>query len=225
MAAPIVAGAAALLLERDPTLTHTQVRQLLQTGARKLSTAVVPQAELRSGAGILDAVSSLEALAALQTTARGAPKASQSHLLLAADLLRPSSDSRVQGLLQLRDEEGHVAANIDEDRLSVQVDGARLSRRLRAQTAGLYDFELAGLVDSGGSQATVTVSFDDRPFLATTIAIAVDSSAQLEGQTVSGGCGIALASGAPSERSHWPLAVLGVLVAALQRRRRTMIAV
>lgn len=223
MAAPIVAGAAALLFEQEPTLTHSQVRSLLQAGARPLTTAVIPEADVRAGAGMLDAVSSLEALAALQSEERGTPDAGASQLLLAANLLQPSTESRIQGLIQLRDEDDHVAANVDEDRLQLDVSGARVSRRIRAQAPGLYDFEMAGLPNSGADEATVTLLLDDQPFLSTRVAVAVDSSAALEGHTVTGGCSLSLPhevdGGVPSGRSKpWIWCCIAAVAFTLRRR-------
>lgn len=217
MAAPIVAGAVALLFERDPTLTHDEVRSLLQTGARRLTTAVIPEANVRTGAGILDAVASLEALEALQSDARGTPDADTSHLLLASEILRPSAGSRLQGLIQLRDEDDRVATNVAENRLQLQLAGAQVSRRIDQQAPGLYDFEVAGLPDTGASVATITVLLDGEPFLSTDVVVAVDSTAALEGHSVTGGCGLASRRESPSER----LLVIGLVsVLALAQRRR-----
>jgi subtilisin family serine protease len=191
MAAPIVAGAVALLFERDPTLTHQQVRSLLQAGARRLTTAVIPEANVRTGAGILDAVASLEALEAMQSDERGTADPDTSHLLLAAEILHPSAESRLQGLIQLRDEDDHVAANVAERRLRLQLSGAELSRAINEQAPGLYDFEIKGVPNTGASVATVTVLLDEQPFLTKELVVAVDSTAALEGHTISGGCTVA----------------------------------
>jgi subtilisin family serine protease len=174
MAAPIVAGAAALLFERDPTLTHEQVRGLLQAGARRLTAAVIPEANVRTGAGILDAVASLEALEALQSDARGTPDRDASHLLLAAEILHPSSGSRLHGLIQLRDEDDHVAANVAERRLQLQLSGAEVSRGINQQAPGLYDFEVKGVPDTGASVATVTVLLDGEAFLTTELVVSFE---------------------------------------------------
>ncbi|HEX2882400.1 MAG TPA: S8 family serine peptidase [Polyangiaceae bacterium] len=214
MAAPIVAGAAALLFEQDPELTHAQVRSLLQASARKLTTAVVPQSDVRAGAGVLDAVSALQALAALSSDERSTADADTSHLLLAASVLHPSAASRIQGLIQLRDADDLVAANVDEDRLQLQLSGAQLSRRINARAPGLYDFEIAGVPGQGASEATVTVLLDGRPFLSAGLVVAVDSSAASEGHTASGGCALA-AHGGPQQ--PW-LAWLAVIVALGLRR-------
>jgi hypothetical protein len=217
MAAPIVAGAAALLFEQDPALSHAQVRHLLQTSARQLTTAVVPQSDVRAGAGVLDAVSALQALQALSSDERSTPDADASHLLMAARVLRPSAESRLQGLIQLRDEDGLVATNVDEDRLQLQISGAQLARGIRARAPGLYDFEIAGVPGQGASEATVTVLLDDSPFLSTGLVVAVDSSAALEGYTASGGCG--LAAGMGSQQS-WIAGLVAAVAMGLLRRKR-----
>jgi hypothetical protein len=118
-------------------------------------------------------------------------------------------------LIQLRDEDDLVAANISTGRLQLQIAGAQLSRRIRAQAPGLYDFEIAGVPGQGAREATVTLLVDERPFLTTSLIVAVDSSAALEGHTASGGCGLVIGD---SVRPSW-LAWLAIAVAVGLGRR------
>jgi subtilisin family serine protease len=60
MAAPIVAGAIALLLERDPTLDQPELRTLLQAGSRRPSGVVLVEQQV--GPGSLDLIGSLQVL-------------------------------------------------------------------------------------------------------------------------------------------------------------------
>lgn len=72
MAAPAIAGIAALLLQADPTLTPARLRDALMRGARDLG---APGPDPEFGAGLADARATLQALGLAPPPARTAPEA------------------------------------------------------------------------------------------------------------------------------------------------------
>jgi hypothetical protein len=218
MASPIVAGTVALLLERDPTLDQQALRQLLQAGARPLEQSVAPEAAARTGAGLLDAVAALDALTQRTDPQAREPDREASRMILAADFLRPSAESKLQGLVQLRDEQGLPVGGVARNRLELRTQRATVDISLRESAPGLYEFGLQGVPDSAGGDASVTLLLDDEPFLSRRFAVAVDSSAANEGYQTSNGC--ALGQRRPSAFSL-ASGLLLALVLGLRRRRGT----
>jgi hypothetical protein len=190
MSSPIVAGAVALLFQRDPTLTHVQARQLLQAGARTLDQSVAVEPDARSGAGIVDGIGSLDALQLMQTPEARTPSDTHTTILLGGEFLRPTPDSKIQGLLQLRDKDGRPVGGVSNRRLALRTNNARIATALKEEVPGLYSFQLRGVPASGGKQAEVTLLFDDHVLATKAIPVALDSSAADEGYQVSGGCSL-----------------------------------
>lgn len=210
MAAPVVAGAVALLFERDPGLDQDAVRALLAAGARRLEGVVLLEQQV--GPGGLDLMGALEALAA------GALEhlpGSESVLVLASSFAHPDPEWPLEGRIELRDDEGRIADGFDPERLAVDADFAAL-RDLRRVAPGLMAFSLRVPAGSGGKTLRLRVTFDDRAFLARDVPVAVDHSLSEELPTARGGCAFA-----PSKRGDLPLHLAcALLVAALLRRAR-----
>lgn len=210
MSAPIVAGAVALLLQSHPELTQSQVRALLQAGAR-LPTGNVP-AEQQVGPGVLDLNGSLAALLAEDSPIRSTPGA-KSRIALAATYVRPDAAEPLQGLLELRDGADRVADGFDERALALEVTGGSVSKPPTRLAAGLYGFELTAPPGSGGKKLQIELRFAGQLLTSRVVPIGVDRWAA-EGEPVPrGGCGIAGAN-RPTAVGWWLLALF-----ALRRRR------
>jgi subtilisin family serine protease len=205
MAAPIVAGAAALVLGRDPSLTADQVRALLQAGARRTET----------GAGALDLGRTLEAL---QPAASRDPAASASFLVLADDYAHPDPDWPLRGLVTLRTAQGHVAGGVDPGRIRLETSPARIVEPLVETAPGLLAFAVAARSGTGGGRLRLRVLLDGEPLLERTIPIAVDHSLAEGSATARGGC--SASRGAASPAALWvALCAIGLLRRRYMRAR------
>ena len=110
MSAPIVAGAIALLFERDPTLTSDAVRALLQAGARPLQGIVFDERQI--GPGALDLEGALRVATAGDSPALRVPGA-QSWLALSESYAHPDPSWPFIGYVELRDDDGNIADGFD----------------------------------------------------------------------------------------------------------------
>jgi subtilisin family serine protease len=193
MAAPLVAGAAALLLARQPELTAAEVRAALQAGARRAD-ARVPQA---AGAGVLD----LEAAFAVLDggdAVKGVPVAANSWIVLADDLVRPDPDWPLRGLVQLRDARGRPADGVSAAGLVLTAAPGSLARELRREAPGLWSFAVVAPAGSGGQTLELTLELDGELLGRHRVPIAVDRSVATGEVTVHGGCAVTAAPGVPT---------------------------
>jgi subtilisin family serine protease len=160
MSAPHVAGAVALLMEVDPTLTQARVTQVLQAGAR-LSIGHIPDPD-QLGPGSLDVEGArLAMLAAVGAPIEPDPK--QSWYTLSSAYARPDTTWPVWGTVELRDENGAVAAGIDGSRLSLLPlrGGGTVYQALTKVRPGLFRFAVAGRPADLGGTITVDVTYTD----------------------------------------------------------------
>lgn len=211
MASPIVAGAVALLLERDPTLTQASILQALQAGADTVGDVYSSPSQV--GAGLLDIENAIWALDAKSSA--NAPDPNNSWVGLANSYVHPDSQWPVAGLVHLRDAENHPI-EIDDSRLSLKVHHGRVVSALSRVVPGYYRFTIAGDDFSAGETLRVDLLIDGKRILTETRDIAVDAPSN-EDVTVAGrGC--ALGQATPnSSRWGWLMFVLGV---AVMRRHR-----
>jgi subtilisin family serine protease len=212
MAAPLVAGGIALLLERNPRLTQRQIIDLLQGGARKPQGLVPVEEQL--GPGALDVTGALSALEAGDTGAVREPSLSQSWLALASTLLRPDPDWPLAGSVLVRDESGAPADNFGFERLRLDPGGVLIKEPLRRVAPGLFRFAIAAPTGSGGQRAKVRILLDDQVLAERDLPIAVDRSLASGSVDARGGCSFAPGAGAAS--ALW----VGLLALLLRRRRR-----
>jgi subtilisin family serine protease len=213
MSAPMVAGAAALMFQRDPNLTQAQVTEILQASARKPSGRITPESQI--GAGALDLRSALAVLAA-EAPSGEPPDVAASYWVLSAESARPDPAWLVHGTVQLRRADATVATGLDGGLLAVEVEGGgRLARRIAKVRHGTFSFAVAGRRGAGGSEMKVRVTYDGALIgEEKTLAVSVDPWARGP-FSADGGCDCGLAPGAPA-RSWGALAVLAA--AALARR-------
>jgi subtilisin family serine protease len=165
MAAPMVSGAAALLLERRPELTQPELRGLLIAG----SSALPAPADVasREGAGLLDVAGSIAAEAPPPLVER--PSSEQSRLRAAAASIVADAQRSLSALLWLKDASG-APYDADTQRLSVSVSGGELRSSALRIAPGLYEFALAAPPPAPLSMS-VDVAVDDEPLLSLTLPI------------------------------------------------------
>ncbi len=210
MAAPIVSGAIALLFDRDPTLTSTEVLALLQAGADYPAGKVLLEQQL--GPGRLDLAGALEVLDADVSPLTEVPDSEHSWLALASSYAHPDPSWPLIGFVELRGA-GGIADGFDPSRLTLTAGSASVVEALSRVAPGLWRFAVAAPAGSGGQQLPLQVSFDGKPLMHRNIAIAVNRWVAEEGVTTRGGCAVADGS---ASAGLW----LGLLaLAALLRRR------
>lgn len=229
MSTPFVAGAAALLLQRDPTLDQATIRAALQAGARPMSDdALEPvtdaptwaRRDYARGAGILDVRG---ALLALDRRAQP-PRASQLQLRFAASFLA-SDRSPVEAIAIARDAQGEPADV--PGGLAVTLIGVELAARIEHPSTGLYRFVLVAPADAGGTEATVRLDGGDGVTVTRSLSIAADRWDAHYGLEVAGGCAVVRPDGGargPAIFAHGAgsatFAALTALTALRRRSRR-----
>lgn len=213
MSAPMVAGAIALLFERDPTLNQAEVKALLQAGARRLGGSSVPE---QLGAGALDLEGTLEALdsGALERVPGRATE-----LVVSESYAHPDPTWPLTGLVEVRDDAGEIADGFDASRLTLSASGAAPVAPLTKLAPGLWQFAVAAPSGSGGRTLGLAVSFDGRELASVELPIAVDQANAGALPSARGGCALV-----PARRSAPDGAWFGVVVAlaacGVARRRR-----
>ena len=216
MSTPHVAGAMALLLQRDPNLTQSSLTEILQASAR-YPTGTVPF-ESAVGAGSLSLEHALDVMPVeSQTTA--VPDGSKSWWLLGDETARPDPTFPVWATLELRLADGSIVSGLDEKKISVLVDGGRVVSGATRVRHGLFRFAVAGEAGSGGTTMRIEVLYDGVPIgTAKELPIGADPWIDSSAPTVEGGCTI---GDAGSERApgYAGLAAVGVL-AFVRRARR-----
>ena len=220
MSAPMVAGAIALLLQRDPSLTQGELLAVLQAGARR-PTGDVPY-DFQLGAGALD-VEGMVASYEHRAPSSVAPDPARSWMALSDSYARPDPSFPVVGQVEIRDGDGEVVDGFDPARLTLTVEGGLVRTPLQRVAPGLYRFEVAAPKGSGQSSMRIEVRFDGQivgeghPTLSgsRTLPIGVDrwvANGEIEAR---GGCSVA-----PSRRAAgWELALLGLAFTLAWRRR------
>ncbi len=159
MASPVVTGAVALLLQVNPTLTQSEILNLLRAGATEQpqsSTTPKEEAALPSAPGLLNIARSLAALQPLDDES-GKPS-SKSWLSLADVFIRP--DGELSGLFRARDKDTQITDLAAED-LKLKVDNAKVEQRLTRVAPGLYEFVLRGDSDAKNQPVTIRVLSGD----------------------------------------------------------------
>jgi subtilisin family serine protease len=182
MSSPVVAGVAALLLQREPTLTQAQVRVLLQAGAHNFRGPAPYQGQ--AGPGEVDAPGALEALNRMKNPVLSLPVAATSWLSTSVDHVAADGSSAATVYLELRNAEGTQADLFEASRLqpTVAIDGVPVSAVAGAspvsivrRAPGLYTYSFVAPPGRGGSTVTFGATFDGAPVVASrTIPIAAD---------------------------------------------------
>jgi hypothetical protein len=203
MAAPMVAGAAALLFEGAPELTQRQVRTRLQAGARRLTRGASPQ----QGAGALDMPGALAVERAEVSGAELKPSPERSWMVTSNAFARPDPGAPLHGLLQLRSADGLPADGFEERRLSLEASPGVVREEPTRLAPGLWRFEVAAADRSGGGDLVLQARFDGEPLLTERLPIAVDVHVAEGGFSAEGGCTMAARQGSFVNAAHLLLAL------------------
>jgi subtilisin family serine protease len=187
MAAPLVAGAIALLFEADPELDQERALALLQAGSRSLGGAVFSKQQV--GPGALDLERTLEVLEFTTFTRAPRVPGRPSRLVLADALARPDAAWPLEGLAVLRDDDDRVADGFDPGGLSLAVDGGTASALDRV-APGLYRFAVTTPPGSGGRELAVALRFEGRTLASERVPIAVDRALATNVPSAFGGCAV-----------------------------------
>ena len=216
MAAPIVSGAVALLLERDPNLDQGRLRTLLQAGARSLDGVVL--LEQQTGPGELDLLGTLAVMDAEKSPLATVPDASESWLALASSYVHPDPEWPVEAVLELRTDEKNIVDGFEPSRLALQVSGGRAVLPLTRIAPGLWRFSAVPNAASGGGVLSLRLTFDGQTFLERKLPIAVDRGVADGGVDARGGCEV---SGRSTNSGQiWALFLASILLGRRRIRRR-----
>lgn len=215
MAAPIVTGAVALALARDPSLELEDLRRLLRASSREPQGAESDAG--RSGAGVLDVEQLLVTQDVAASGALGEPAAERSRLVFGAPFAHPVVAMDLEGVALVRDASG-VAVLVDERRLELEVDGPG-SGRITHVSAGLVEFSLSANEGSAEQTLTVTLTFDDEPLVSGELPIFADAGNARGGIELTGGTCAQV--GPRSQRGAYGPLGLAVLLLVLGGLRRT----
>jgi subtilisin family serine protease len=216
MAAPLVAGAIALLLERDPTLSQPQISMLLQAGARRPEGDV--PIEQQVGPGALDLVGTLQVLDLLTSPSYAEPDRAESWIALASSYAHPDPAWPLAGVVQLRTPTEAIA-DVDPARLRLEAEPARMVAPLQRVAPGMWSFSLAAPAGSGLGVLSIRLLLDGQPLLERQVPIATDPWTTGDGLEARGGC--VIGRGASSNATAL---VLVVAACILRRRRRALAA-
>ncbi len=217
MSSPIVAGAIALLFQRDPTLTQDAARAILQAGARTLQGIVLDPQQI--GPGALDLEGALSVATAGESPALRVPSR-QSWLTVSESYAHPDPTWPVTGYLDVRDDEGAIADGFDASRLRLRVTPAEIREPLTRIASGFYRFAAAAPSGTGGQTLHIEVSFDDRVIAEHDLPIAVDRWVADNGVSVRGGCALSAPRRSAGRTSAALFATLSLALLIAGRLRR-----
>jgi subtilisin family serine protease len=225
MSSPMVAGAAALLFARDPTLTQDKIVGLLQAGAHQFRGR--HPFDDQSGPGELDVLGSLDALEQTWYPAELLPSSSASWITLSASYFAADGTTPLTAVVELRTARlGRRADLFDATRLRpvVLIDGVpQPPPTLVRHAPGVWTFTVEPAAGRGGSTMTLGATFDGEPIvLPKEIAIAGDVWSSEYATTASGGCAVGArgASELTSGAGARGIAALWLFVVACARRSR-----
>ncbi len=193
MAAPIVSGAAALLLEQQPSLTQRELMTLIYAGARQTPRGTSRLAQ--ASPGLLDVDASSRALAATRERVDLGEPSSQSWLSTSDTLARPDPTWPVIVRLHLRDSAGQLADAAAED-IELDVTHGRVVS-VEHVAPGLFEWSVAPERRSAGKRLSLSARRRSQVLAEHSLPIGMDYNAASRGLSVRGGCGIAQANSVP----------------------------
>jgi subtilisin family serine protease len=223
---PIVAGAAAVLLQNDPTLTQGDVLAALQGGVHKLRGAA-PFAD-QSGVGEVDVLGAVEAADRMRNPSTALPVLSASWLTPGGDFFLADGSTPMQVILELRAASTGsgpppVADGFSEGRLVAYAlvggqpqQGAVQS--LVRRGPGVWVATAVLPPGLGGQTLTLGATFDGAEIVGPVqMPIAVDAWSAGYPASVTGGCGPG-----PAPRDAGLVSAMVILMVALARGRRSV---
>lgn len=220
MSSPLVAGAVALLLQQDPTLTQDVIRALLQGGAHQFRGGAPFQDQ--SGPGEIDVAASLDALSQLSDTTTYLPSHETSWITLSSEYVPADGSREITAIIELRTANGQKRADyFDSTRLvaDVRIDGAPIvAPQIVRRGPGVFMYQASIPAGHGGSIATFGALFDGGAIVESrSIAIATDPwNARYPARAV-GGCSEGPIPSAPTSTFVAGAVAIGMII----RRRRS----
>jgi subtilisin family serine protease len=187
MSSPQVAGAIALLLQRDPTLTQRQLLQVLQGSAARASGG--KPFDVAAGPGRIDLLGALELIDGRALSVEASAEASWFNL--SSDYLRSDAVRPIVGVLELRDAEGHLVGTAPSGTLELLVEGARVTESLARVAPGLWRFAVAALPNSGGTKARIEIKIRGKSLGSRLLNVVADPWLADGYRAASGGCSVA----------------------------------
>lgn len=228
MSSPMVAGAVALLFQRDPTLTQDRIVSLLQGGAHSfrrptdLGQTIYDPAPFsdQSGPGELDVNGALDALDQTRSPREQLPARAQSWLTMSASYVAADGSTPITAILELRTEDGrHRADLFDANRLQpvIRLNGTKIEPPAFVRRApGLWFLEFKAQPGWGGASLAFGATFDGEDIVEPKVVpVATDIWTANYPASTKGGCAVAATGGEPA-RAAWALVALGAF--ALRRR-------
>ncbi len=195
--APIVAGAVAILLQRDPTLTEDLITAALQGGAHPLRGRALFDDQV--GAGELDVLGALAAVDRLRAPQLAIPALSQSWLTMGGDPYLADGSTPLEAIVELRAaREGAQtpppADGFGDGRLTAYalVDGAAYDGAVQSvvrRGPGVWVATVRLPAGLGGSKLTLGARFDGVDVVERkSVVIATDAWTAAFPSAVKGGC-------------------------------------
>ena len=225
---PIVAGAVAILLQRDPTLTQDAIVAALQGGAHPLR-GTAPFFADQAGPGEVDVVGSLTVVDRMLVPETALPSPTNSWMSLGADMYLADGSTPLQAILELRGQPAESggpappADGFDASRLQVYalVDGSpSVAPVVTRRGPGVWVATIALPGGLGGSSLKVGATFDGAEVVApSTIPIAADAWNASYPPSVGGACSLARG---PTRGEGWLLASCAMSAAFLGVARRRL---
>ena len=162
MSSPQVAGAVALLFERDARLTQPEILRLLQAGVRRPLGTIV--SDLQIGAGALDVAGAMDAYEAQSTPVVRDPDASASWLSLANNYVHPGAGPPLVGTVEVRAADGSIADGFGPERLTLAIGEEGVVEHPLARVApGMYRFAVSARSGTGARFLALDVAIDGVP--------------------------------------------------------------
>lgn len=210
-AAPHVTGAAALLLQANPTLTGNQLREILRVTSRDEGRGFTP----RYGFGKLDVVAALRFLGG----ARGsAVSPSASAVAVSRDQLPPGDDVTVVTVTPRADDGTAVGPG---HRVTITASAGDPVGDVIDTGVGRYERTFAPHAPRG-TTAVVSATVDGVPLSTHPSIYIVNSRADIGAPFAAGGCSVARSSTATAPGAVLLLAVVVIFVAARKSRRHRL---
>ncbi len=216
MSAPLVAGAVALLLERNPKLTQPEIRALLIAGARQPS-GNVPTAQ-QAGPGILDAQQMLKSQVFQAETSTLAPSPERSWFSFSSSFVRPSGRSRLAMMAHLKDAQGAIVRVARED-ISLNVTPGVLVEPLTELGPGVWQTAVAADPKTAAETLHLDLRVSGKLLLSASLPIAVDYEASQHPLMADGGCELTPKRWRP--HGGIPISALGLAGVLLLAARRS----
>lgn len=228
--APIVAGAVAVMLQHDPTLTEDAILAALQGGAHPLRGPIA--FEDQAGVGEVDVLGAVGALDRLKNPELALPSRDESWLTLGADHYAADGSTPLQAIVELRARSTGVTAPVADGfgagRLAVyaRVDGRVFDDAVETtrRGPGVWVANVRLPSGLGGSTLTVGATFDGAPIVQPrSIPIATDTWTAEYPAAVRGGCSLAVPSLATDQGfgdRPWTAAALCLLASRRSRHAR-----